>query len=160
MPPELGCRRLSLADVKSSYLIIERNGKAGDLAATTDLTTTQAHTDQELKDAIDELNRSTEAINKQTETLRQQQDALSRLLMTAGKSGDARFDLEAKRLYKWETDRKGLNTAVGAIYQPLPSTHSPNTDPITRLSCYHRALTIESPNWSNSVKDPVVMWTN
>ncbi|ROV89537.1 hypothetical protein VSDG_08505 [Cytospora chrysosperma] len=106
-------------DELNSYLIIERNGKAGDLAATTDLTTTQAHTDQELKDAIDELNRSTEAINKQTETLRQQQDALSRLLMTAGKSGDARSDLEAKRLYKWETDRKGLNTAIELLSQGL-----------------------------------------
>ncbi|ROW17619.1 hypothetical protein VPNG_00818 [Cytospora leucostoma] len=102
-----------------SYLAIERNGKADDLAASANLSTTQALTDQELKDAIDELARSTEAINKQTETLRQQQDALSRLLTTGGKIGGARSHLEAKRLYNWDTDRKHLNTAVELLSQGL-----------------------------------------
>ncbi|KAK7735956.1 hypothetical protein SLS53_007335 [Cytospora paraplurivora] len=106
-------------DELNSYLAIERNGKADDLAASANLSTTQALMDQELKDAIDELARSTEAINKQTETLRQQQDALSRLLTTNGKSGGARSDLEAKRLYKWDTDRKHLNTAVELLSQGL-----------------------------------------
>lgn len=140
--------------------MIERNGKAEDLAASTDLTTTQALTDQGLKDAIDELNRSTEAINKQTETLRQQQDALSRLLTTTGKSGDARSDLEAKRLYKWETGRKALNTAVGAFYQSIPTTHLLNSNFMASLSCCHRVLTIACPSWSNRAKAPVVVWTN
>ncbi|ROV98347.1 hypothetical protein VMCG_07173 [Cytospora schulzeri] len=106
-------------DELNSYLVIERNGKSDGLAASTDLCTIQALTDQELSDAIDELNRSTEAINKQTETLRQQQDALSRLLTTTGKAGDARFDLETKRLNKWETTRKDLNTAIELLSQGL-----------------------------------------
>ncbi|KUI55556.1 hypothetical protein VP1G_02919 [Cytospora mali] len=111
--------RPSLTDTKPRYLVIERNGKADELAASENLSTTQALTDQELKDAIDELNRSTEAINKQTGTLRQQQDALSRLLTNTGKSGDARSDLETKRLYKWDTDRKALNTAVELLSQSI-----------------------------------------
>lgn len=79
----------------------------------------QAFSDQEIQDAIDELHRSTEAINKQTETLRQQQDALSRLLSSTGRIGDARFDLEVRRLQKWESDRKALNTAVELLSQSL-----------------------------------------
>lgn len=102
----------SLTDTGTRYLLIERNGKADDLAASTDLSTAQGLTDQDLKYAIEELSRSTDAITKQTETLRQQQDALSRLLTSTGKSVNARSDLDAKRLYQWDTGRKGLNTAV------------------------------------------------
>lgn len=112
---------ISLTNHELRYLAIERNGKADELAASANLSTTLALTDQELKDAIDELARSTEVINKQTETLRQQQDALSRLLTTSGKSRGARSDLEAKRLHKWDTDRKHLNTAVSPCYQGAPN---------------------------------------
>lgn len=83
------------------------------------MSTVQAFSDQEIRDAIEELHRSTEVINKQTETLRQQQDALSRLLSTSGKFGDARSDLEIKRLHKWESDRKALNTTVELLSQSL-----------------------------------------
>lgn len=103
----------------SRYLSLQRNGKAQDLAESTDLSTVQAFSDLEIQNAIDELHRSTEAINKQTEILRQQQDALSRLLSTTGKFGDARSDLEVRRLHKWESDRKALNTAVELLSQSL-----------------------------------------
>lgn len=83
------------------------------------MSTVQAFSDHEIQDAIDELSRSTDAINKQTDTLRQQQDALSRLISSSGKNGDARADLEVKRLHKWETDRKALNTAVEILSQSL-----------------------------------------
>lgn len=98
---------------------MERNGKAEALAASTDLSVVQALRDQDIQDAIDELNRSTEAINQQTETLRQQQDALSRLVSSSSKVGDARSDLEVKRLHKWDSDRKTLNTAVELLSQSL-----------------------------------------
>lgn len=75
--------------------------------------------DEEIRNAIEELHRSTEAINKQTDILRQQQDALSRLLSTSGKFGDARSDLEVRRLQKWESDRKALNTTVELLSQSL-----------------------------------------
>lgn len=83
------------------------------------MTTIQAHSDQEIQDAIAELQRSTEAINKQTETLRQQQNAMSRLIFATGKNGDDRSDLEVRRLHKWEADRKALNTAVELLSQSL-----------------------------------------
>ncbi|KAI3400630.1 hypothetical protein diail_2342 [Diaporthe ilicicola] len=103
----------------NSYLAIEQNGKAESLAASADLSRVQAFSDQEIIDAIEELNRSTDAINKQTETLRQQQNALSRLITTSGKTGDARSDLEAKRLYQWESSRKALQTDVELLSQGL-----------------------------------------
>lgn len=71
-------------------------------------------------DAIQELNRSTDAINKQTETLRQQQNALSRLIATSGKTGDARSDLEAKRLHEWQSSRKALQTSVSKALHQVP----------------------------------------
>lgn len=98
---------------------MERNGKAEELTEASDLSTVQAFSETEIQDAIAELHRSTEAINKQTETLRQQQDALSRLLSTAGKIGDSRSDLEVRRLHKWDSDRKALNTAVELLSQSL-----------------------------------------
>ncbi|KAL1877469.1 hypothetical protein Daus18300_002456 [Diaporthe australafricana] len=103
----------------NSYLAIEQNGKADGLAASADLSSVQTLSDQEIIDAIDELNRSTDAINKQTETLRQQQNALSRLITSSGKAGDARSDLEVKRLYEWESSRKALQTDVELISQGL-----------------------------------------
>ncbi|KAK2604654.1 hypothetical protein N8I77_007567 [Diaporthe amygdali] len=101
----------------NSYLAIEQNGKAESLAASSDLSRVQAFSDQEIFDAIEELNRSTDAINKQTETLRQQQNALSRLITTKGKTGDARTDLETRRLHEWGRGRKALQTSVELLSQ-------------------------------------------
>ncbi|KAG8165552.1 hypothetical protein KVR01_004104 [Diaporthe batatas] len=103
----------------NSYLALQRSGKAESLAASADLSRVQPSNDQELLDAIGELNRSTDAINKQTETLRQQQNAVSRLIAASGKNGDARSDLEAKRLYEWESTRKALQTNVELLSQGI-----------------------------------------
>ncbi|CAN8097332.1 unnamed protein product [Discula destructiva] len=103
----------------NSYRSVERNGKIDTLTEATDLPSTLAFSDQEMQDAIDSLHRSTEAINKHTETLRQQQDALSRLLSTTGKNGNARSDLEATRLQKRASDRRTLDTAVELLSRSL-----------------------------------------
>lgn len=44
---------------------------------------------------------------------------MSRLLSASGKFGDARSDLEVRRLHKWESDRKSLNTNVELLSQGL-----------------------------------------
>lgn len=41
------------------------------------------------------------------------------MLSASGKNGDARADLEVRRLHKWESDRKALNTAVELLSQGL-----------------------------------------
>lgn len=44
---------------------------------------------------------------------------MSRLLSTSGKFGDARSDLQVRRLQKRESDRKSLNTTVELLSQSL-----------------------------------------
>ncbi|KAF3769449.1 hypothetical protein M406DRAFT_343702 [Cryphonectria parasitica EP155] len=106
-------------DELNSYQLLKRNGKADDLVAAADLSAVHALNDQEICDAIEELNRSTSAINKQTEALVQQQDALSRLISSSGTAVDARSNLEIKQIHKWESDRQALNTAVELLLQSL-----------------------------------------
>lgn len=108
-----------LIDFQCSYAVLERSGKAESLAGSTDLALVQPINDQEIKDAIDALNRSTEAITKQTDTLRQQQDALERLVANNGKIVDSRNILELKQRHKWRTDRKALSTNVELLSQGL-----------------------------------------
>lgn len=116
-PDSWSCDSLFVvANPSPRYLALEQNGKAESLAASADLSRVQSLSDQEIIDAIQELNRSTDAINKQTETLRQQQNAVSRLITASSKTGDARSDLEAKRLYQWESSRKALHTSVSALF--------------------------------------------
>ncbi|PSR81085.1 hypothetical protein BD289DRAFT_454963 [Coniella lustricola] len=106
-------------DELTSYHSLQRAGKVDSLTDTADLAKVQALSTREIQDAIDELDRSTDAINKQTETLVQQQDALSRLLTSSDRNGDARAGLEVTRLQKWESDRKGLDASVELLSQGL-----------------------------------------
>ena len=82
-----------------------------------DLGEVQAVNEDEIRTAIEELNRSTASISKQTETLRQQQDALSRLVRKSGEAGALRRDLELARQRKSETDRRRLASEVTSFAQ-------------------------------------------
>ena len=76
--------------------------------------------DQELKDAIEELNRSTQAITRHTELLEQQQEALGRLLGSSSQSSEGRAALEAGHARKRETQRSDLAFAVRVCSNRLP----------------------------------------
>jgi hypothetical protein len=101
------------------YSALEKSGKADQLGASVDLATVQAFNDQEIKDAILELNRSTDAINKQTETLKHQQDALARLVKGTAKDVDARSALDLKHAQASELDRKAAMSSVSSLAQSL-----------------------------------------
>lgn len=88
------------------YSTLEKSGKVDQLAASADLATVQSFSDRELRDAIEELDRSTETISKQTEALTQQQDALTRLMRGKAKESEGRSALELKHAQAWELDRK------------------------------------------------------
>jgi uncharacterized protein YoxC len=79
----------------------------------------QAFNDQEMKNAILQLNRSTEAINKQTETLKHQQDALARLVKNTSKDVEARSALDLKRAQVAELDRKAVTHSVSDLTQGI-----------------------------------------
>jgi hypothetical protein len=84
-----------------------------------DLAKVPIFNDQELKDAIEELERSTAAISKQTESLRQQHDALGRLVRESQETAHARTNLEARQSQKWESEQKAVVLAVEEIAQSL-----------------------------------------
>ena len=71
--------------------------------------------EDDIRAAIEELNRSTGEINKQTETLRQQQDALARLVKKRDEAEQARRDLEEDRLNKTKHALKKLVFEVTQI---------------------------------------------
>lgn len=77
----------------------------------------QAVNEDEIKKAIDELNRSTASITKQTETLQQQQDALSRLVKKGVENEARRRALEDARRQKSESDQKRLAAEVRGFFR-------------------------------------------
>ncbi|KAJ4303923.1 hypothetical protein N0V88_001523 [Collariella sp. IMI 366227] len=108
-------------DELNQYAALEEAGLAERLAMSSDLTTARVLSDQEIKDAIDELNRSTNAITRHTEILRQQQDALHRLLDVDRQSAGQRGAIDAGRARKWEAQRRGLAAAANDLSQSLSS---------------------------------------
>lgn len=91
---------------------MDKSGRVDKLAEQHDLAEVQAVTEDDIKIAIEQLNRSTEAINKQTETLRQQQDAFSRLAKKASENTARRKDFELDRQRKLNTERKYIAAQV------------------------------------------------
>lgn len=95
-----------------SYTALDKSGQVDRLAELHDLADVQALAEDEIRVAIDELNRSTAAVTKQSETLRQQQDALSRLIKKAGDNDSRRRDFELARQRNSGTERKYVSAEV------------------------------------------------
>lgn len=95
---------------------LEASGLAEKLAASVDLATVQAFSDHEIRDAIDELTRSTDAISKQTEALRQQQEALGRLVSGNRKDAESRFVLESNQAQRLQSQVKSAALAVSLLF--------------------------------------------
>lgn len=77
-----------------------------------DLTEARVLSGQEIRDAIEELNRSTQAITRHTETLRQQHEAFDRLVDGGQQASEERAAVEAGQSRKWESQRRNLASAV------------------------------------------------
>jgi hypothetical protein len=82
------------------------------LAMSSDLSAARVLSDQEMKDAIDELKRSTQAISRHTEALKQQQEALGRLVDANRENNKARVTVEEGQVQKWEAERNSLTLEV------------------------------------------------
>ncbi len=94
------------------YAALEESGLAERLAVSSDLTAARVLSDQEIRDAIEELNRSTQAITHHTETLKLQQEALDRLVDAARQSSEERVVREAGQARKWQAQRRDLASSV------------------------------------------------
>ncbi|KAL4725895.1 hypothetical protein ACLX1H_006569 [Fusarium chlamydosporum] len=110
---------LLTGDELALYTALDKNGQVDRLAELHDLGEVQAVNEDDIRAAIEELNRSTETITKQTETLRQQQDALARLVKKRDEAEHQRRDLEEERLNKTKHALKKLVFEVDGEAQSL-----------------------------------------
>lgn len=102
-------------DELALYEALEKSGEAATLADTNDLSIVCAHDEDELKSAIEELQRSTAAIEKQSETLRIQQDAMKSLVRSnrsASASRGRAVDLQQR---KWASSREQLSAEMDEL---------------------------------------------
>ncbi|KAJ9134383.1 Vacuolar H+/Ca2+ exchanger [Coniochaeta hoffmannii] len=106
---------LLTAEELLQYSTLEKSGRADQLGASLDAANGQSFRDEDIKSAIEELNRSTATINKQTETLRHQQDALARLIKNESKDAQARAVLDLEYSQALDIDRKALRSAVDGL---------------------------------------------
>ncbi|RMJ18923.1 hypothetical protein CDV36_001334 [Fusarium kuroshium] len=110
---------LLTGDELALYTALDKSGQVDRLADLYDLGEVQAVNEDDIRAAIDELNRSTATISKHTEALRQQQDALSRLVKKRDEAESQRRDWEDSRLNKTKLALKKLAFEVDGEAQSL-----------------------------------------
>ncbi|CAJ0553317.1 Ff.00g118290.m01.CDS01 [Fusarium sp. VM40] len=115
----LATDHLLTGDELALYTALDKSGQVDRLADLHDLGEVQAVNEEDIRAAIEELNRSTVTISKQTETLRQQQDALARLVGKRAEAESQRKDLEEERLNKTKHSLKKLIFEVDGEAQSL-----------------------------------------
>ncbi|KXX76079.1 hypothetical protein MMYC01_204165 [Madurella mycetomatis] len=108
-------------DELEQYAALEESGLADKLAMSSDLTAARVLSNQDVKDAIEELNRSTQAITRQTDTLKQQQEALHRLVKGGHQGSEERAVLETGQTRKWEAQRSELASKAEELSESLDS---------------------------------------
>ncbi|KAK0666548.1 hypothetical protein QBC41DRAFT_148780 [Cercophora samala] len=108
-------------DEFAQYAALEKAGIADKLASSSDLAAVQGLTDENVRDAIKQLDRSTQAITKQTETLKQQREALDRLVAGDRRTRQERRVFESEQDRKQESQRRDLTLAVEELSQSLDS---------------------------------------
>ncbi|RYC93975.1 hypothetical protein BFJ63_vAg3272 [Fusarium oxysporum f. sp. narcissi] len=115
----LASDHLLTGDELALYTALDKRGQVDRLADLHDLGEVQAVNEDDIRAAIEELNRSTATISKQTETLKQQRDALARLVKKRDEAESQRRDLEEARLNKTKHALKKLVFEVDGEAQSL-----------------------------------------
>ena len=105
--------------------------------------------EDDIRAAIEELNRSTATISKQTETLKQQRDALARLVKKRDEAEIQRRDLEEARLNK---TKHALKKLVFEVTQTSLRPFEMKLLMWCRLMVRHRAWSIVLQIWSRLLK--------
>ncbi|KAH8671968.1 hypothetical protein BGZ60DRAFT_469402 [Tricladium varicosporioides] len=102
----------------AQYAYLCKTGDAERLEAQ-DLSAVRGLDNSEIRDAIEELKRSTVAIEKQTETLRLQQNAMSALVKNGLRTSQARATTNKTRLTKWNVEKNHVSKAIEDLSQNL-----------------------------------------
>ncbi|KAK4155765.1 hypothetical protein C8A00DRAFT_41688 [Chaetomidium leptoderma] len=110
---------LLTVDELNQYAALEESGLAERLAMSSDLTAARVLSDQEIRDATEELSRSTQAITRHTETFKLQQEALGRLVDASRLGNQARAAVEAGQARTWQAQRRDLASGVSELSQSL-----------------------------------------
>ena len=103
----------------SSYASLSKSGEADILAASQDLATVGSINDRDIRDAIEELERSTASIEKQTEALKLQQNSVSTLVKSNTQAREARSHTNKSQQQKWNVERGHTVSAVEELSQSL-----------------------------------------
>ena len=92
-----------------------KNGEFEALSTNNDISTIRGLDDQEIRDAVEELKRSTSAIEKQTEALRLQQNAMATLVKNKRRNDLARAQSDKHQQKKWSIDKRATSAAVSYL---------------------------------------------
>ncbi|PSS28396.1 hypothetical protein M430DRAFT_47402 [Amorphotheca resinae ATCC 22711] len=106
-------------DEATLYAALVKSGEADAFAASQDLSAIRGLNDQDMQQAIEELQRSTAAIEKQSETLRLQQNAMKMLINSSAQVEQARSQTNKSQQRKWDMERGHIITAVKELSQNL-----------------------------------------
>ena len=128
------------------YATLTKSGEADRLAAQ-DLSSIQGLNDAEIRDAIEELKRSTAAIEKQSEALRAQQNAMSALVKSDQRTSQSRAQTNNSQLKKWNAEKGHVGKAVCLI-----AFCARNILMRSRLRNCLRALRINLRIWNSRVR--------
>lgn len=96
---------------RSSYAKLLKSGDAERIAAG-DLSAVEELHDQDIRQAIEELKRSTIAVEKQNDALRLQQAALSSLVGSESRATQARAKATTEQLRKWDIEQERVSREV------------------------------------------------
>jgi hypothetical protein len=98
--------------ISTRYATLKKSGDFERIAAQ-DLSAVRGLNENEVKDAIEELKRSTTAIEKHTEALKLQQNAMSSLVKNEQRASQARATSTAAQHRKWTAESAQVCKAVG-----------------------------------------------
>jgi ribosomal protein L25 (general stress protein Ctc) len=91
---------------------LQKSGEVESLTAGLEFSTLRAQEEQDFRNAIEELKKSTAAIEKQSNTLRLQQEAVASLVRNNQQNDDARAVANATQHRQWNTENGQSNTVV------------------------------------------------
>ncbi|KAI9733718.1 MAG: hypothetical protein M1818_007132 [Claussenomyces sp. TS43310] len=100
----------------SMYTALQRSG---DIATSEVFPSIRDHSDLEVRDAIEQLKRSTIAIGKQTVTLKTQQEAMASLVKLNEQNESTRIANNAKQYSLWNTENPQIADAIQELLQSL-----------------------------------------
>jgi hypothetical protein len=108
-----------------SYAGLSKNGEI-DALGVQDLSAIRCLKDGEIKNAIEELKRSTAAIEKQSEALKVQQDAMKSLVKNNSQTEKLRSQTNKSQLRKWGVEGDHISSAVGNFASALSARSADN----------------------------------